>query len=145
MRNRKGLTAMVDAMIFMVIMGILVVAMFSISNDEEYVMNEASEVSDQLFSAKLRISDIMDEEDSLIVPLTDLLAASIIIKENSVSEYVRSVLDSLTERPGAYRLNLSYRDTTMTIGTGDGVPISGCERNLTVTYGGTLLTELLLY
>jgi hypothetical protein len=145
MKNTKGLTAMVDAMIFIVIMGILVVAMFSIQNNEEYVMNEASEVSDQLFSAKMRISDVMDAEDSLIVPLTDLLAASIVTGESSVSEYVVSVLDSLTERPGAYRLNMSYRDVTVTLGTGDGPPISGCERSLTVTYGGTLVTELFLY
>jgi hypothetical protein len=145
MRNKKGLTAMVDAMIFIVIMGILVAAMFSVSDNEDYTMNEASEVSDQLFSAKVRISDILEEQDSLVITITDLLAASIVIGDDSAPEYVKAILDSLTERPGAYRLNLSYRDTALTIGTGDGIPVSGCERELTVTYGGVLLTELFLY
>jgi hypothetical protein len=57
LKNRKGLTAMVDAMIFIVVIGLAVSAMFAFGGDEQKV-NEASAVSENIFSAKLRTCDM---------------------------------------------------------------------------------------
>jgi hypothetical protein len=142
--NRKGLTAMVDAMIFIVIIGLAVSAMFALSNNN-LEANDASAVSDAVFTAKVRMCDMMDTEESRLVSIADMTAYYILTGKGNVMDYIQSILDSLMQRPGSYLLNLSYRDTTVTIGTGHGDMVSGYIRDFTVTYGGTITADLEIY
>jgi hypothetical protein len=87
----------------------------------------------------------MDEEDALIIPLTDMIAASLVIGDDNVLEYLREVLDGISERPGAYFLEMAYMGHTAAIGTGAGDCLSGCDRVADVSYGGELYISLRLY
>jgi len=144
LKNKKGLTAMVDAMIFIVIMGLAVSAMFAF-NSNDSAANDASVISDSIFSAKLRTCDLVDMNESRIVGMPDMVAFYILTGEGKVAEYIESILDSLTQRPGSYCLDLTYHGSTVTIGSEKGDPVSGSVKEFTVTYGGTVRADLRLY
>ncbi|MCK9323058.1 MAG: hypothetical protein M0P07_03775 [Candidatus Methanomethylophilaceae archaeon] len=145
LKNKKGITAIVDAMIFIIIISLAVAALYANTGDEEFIMNDASDVSNQLLSSDFRISDLMNTNDSSVVSLTDLLAAAVVTGDSSITDYIVTVLDALTERPDSYLLNLKYSGKVISLGTGDGNPVSGYITNSTVTFGGTLTFELYLY
>jgi hypothetical protein len=134
---------MVDAMIFILIIGLLVAVVHQSRDD--YVMNEASDVTNAVFSAKVRISDVTDKEDELILPLTDVIAASLVLGDDNVLDYLREILDGVTARPGAYLLEMKYKEYAAILGTGAGECMSGCEKDVDVAYGGELHISLRLY
>ena len=144
LKDRKGLTAMVDAMIFIVVMGLAVSAMFVFSGDHA-TANDASTVSDNIFSAKLRACDLVDTEDARLISVPDVIAFYFLTGEGNVIDYIESILDSLLKRPDSYRLELGYNDSTVTIGSGRGDPVSGSVKEFTVTYGGTIRVDLSFY
>jgi len=144
LKNRKGLTAMVDAMIFIVVMGLAVSAMFAFGGDNSSP-NDASTVSDNIFSAKLRACDIADTEDARLISVPDVIAFYFLAGDGKVIDYIQSILDSLLKRPNSYRLEISYNNSVVTIGSGTGDPISGSVKEYTVTYGGAIRTDLSFY
>jgi len=144
LKDRKGITAMVDAMIFIVIMGLAVSAMFAFSGGEP-VVNDASSVSDSIFSSKLRTCDFIDTEESGLVSMPDMAAFYILTGEGKAADYIESVLDSLLQRPNSYRLDIEYQGCRITIGGGDGDAVSGAVKEYTVTYGGSIRTELRIF
>jgi len=144
LKNRKGLTAMVDAMIFIVVMGLAVSAMFAFSGGD-HSESDASSVIDGIFSAKLRACDITDTDDSRLISMPDMIAFCLLTNDKGVMEYLESVLDILMQRPGSYRLDIVYLDKTASAGSGRGDPVSGSVKEFTVTYGGTVKADLKIY
>ncbi|MDR2698444.1 MAG: hypothetical protein LBB30_02035 [Candidatus Methanoplasma sp.] len=144
LKDKKGMTAMVDAMIFIVIMGMAVSAMFSFGG-ENPVPNDASSVSDCIFSSKLRMCDLVDTEESGPVSIPDMAAFYILTGEGKTAGYLESILDSLFQRPGSYRLDIEYQGSTMTVGSGKGEAVSGSVKEFAVTYGGSIRTELRIF
>jgi len=144
LKNRKGLTAMVDAMIFIVIMGLAVSAMFAFGGGEP-AANDASSISNNIFSAKLRICDFVETDDSRLVSVPDVVAFYIMTGEGRAADYIESVLDSLMKRPDSYRLDVEYQGSTISIGSGKGDPVSGSVKDFTVTYGGAIRADLRIY
>ena len=144
LNDRKGMTAMVDAMIFIVIMGLAVSAIFAFGG-EEPAANNASSISDSIFSAKLRTCDFIDTDDSGLVPMPDIAAFYILTGEGEAGDYIQSILDSLMQRPHSYSLEIGYKGSIISIGDGAGDPVSGSVKEYTVTYGGTIRTDLRIY
>ncbi|MCL2295551.1 MAG: hypothetical protein FWC29_00500 [Methanomassiliicoccaceae archaeon] len=144
MRNKKGMTAMVDAMIFIVVLGIAVSALFAYSG-EEPVSTDATSVSESIFSAKLHICDLTEIDDSGLISMPDAVAFSILTGDKKAIEYIKSILDSLTHRPKAYCLTIDYRGETVKIGETGGDPVSGSTKEYTVTYGGSITVDLKFY
>jgi len=143
-RGNKGLTAMVDAMIFIVVIGLAVGAMFALSSDDP-APNSASSITENIFSSKLRACDLFDTEESGLVSIPDMVAVYILTGEGNVMEYIQEILDSVTQRTDSYRLDVTYQDQTVSIGSGKGDPVSGSVKEYTVTYGGTIKTNLRIY
>jgi hypothetical protein len=143
-KDKKGITAMVDAMIFIVILGIAIIALlhFQGTNDTN---GEASEVIEELFSIKLHSKDVMNDGDSKVLSLTDLIAASFIMDNDSVISYISEVMDRFTGRPGSYHISISYGDHARTIGDGSGIPISTASKDAVALYGDVLHMTLELY
>lgn len=144
LNNRKGLTAMVDAMIFIVIMGLAVSAVFAFGGDEP-AANDASSISDSIFSAKLKTCDLVETDDSRLIGMPDMVAFCILTGEGRVVSYIECILDSFMQRPGSYRMDIDYNGNTISVGSGDGYPVSGSVKEFAVTYGGTVKAELRLY
>ena len=142
--HRKGLTAMVDAMIFIVVIGLAVTAMFTLSSDGP-APNSASSITESIFSAKLKTCDLIETEESGLVSIPDLVAVYILTGEGNVMEYITDILDSITQRTNSYRLDITYQDLTVSIGKGKGDPVSGSVKEFTVTYGGSIRTDMRIY
>ncbi|MCL2317565.1 MAG: hypothetical protein FWC44_04515 [Methanomassiliicoccaceae archaeon] len=142
--NNKGLTAMVDAMIFIVVLGLAVTAMFAFTVDDP-APNSASSISENIFTAKLKTCDLIETEESGLVSIPDMAAVYILTGEGTVMEYIQNVLDSVTQRSNSYRLDITYQDQTVSIGTGKGDPVCGSVKEYTVTYGGSIRTDLRIY
>jgi len=144
LKDKKGLTAMVDAMIFIVVIGLAVSAMFAFCS-EDPVANDASSIIDSIFSAKLRTCDLVDTDDSRLISMTDMTAFYILTDEGRAMDYLESILDSLMQRPDSYCLDVTYQGKDVHIGSGKGDPVSGSVKEFTVTYGGAVRTHLKIY
>ncbi|MCL1978879.1 MAG: hypothetical protein FWG60_01800 [Methanomassiliicoccaceae archaeon] len=144
LNNRRGITAMVDAMIFIIILGIAVSAMFSLSGGD-LKENDASSISDIVFSSKLRACDLIDTEESGLISMPDIIAFRILTGEGCATEYIEGILDSLMKRPGSFSLDIDYQGNTIKIGSGKGDAISGSVKEYTVTYGGSVRADLRFY
>ena len=144
LKDKKGLTAMVDAMIFIVIMGLAFSAMFAFGGGEP-AANDASSISDNIFSAKLRTCDLVETDDSRLISVPDMVAFFILTGEGQVIDYIESVLDSLMKRPNSYSLDIDYQGSMISIGGGKGDPVSGSAKEFTVTYGGAIKADLRIY
>ena len=144
LKNKRGMTAMVDAMIFIVIIGLAVTAMFSFNNNEKGT-NDASSMLESIFTAKIRTNDLIEADESGIVGIPDMVAVFILTGEGTVIDYIKEILDSAMQRDGAYYMEIEYQGRTVSIGTDKGDPISGSVKEFTVTYGGSIRTSLMLY
>jgi hypothetical protein len=143
-KSKKGMTAMIDAMIFIVVMGLAVATLCYIQNDNDYE-NDASDIIDRLFHSKMRIDDVMNEDDSKIMPLSDLVAASVIIGDGAAASYLEETMDCLMNRPDSYSMRIVYKGIETSIGSGEGIPTSSTSRDIIVLYGDALHIELDLY
>jgi len=144
-KSKKGLTAMVDAMIFIIIMGLAVSALFYIQNETQTTDADAKDILDNIFTAKIRTDDLIEDGDSKIVSLTDMVAVSLMTESKDAIDYIEEIMDRLTERPGSYSLHLEYKGIHLELGTGEGVPISTAIKDIVVLYGDILRVELALY
>jgi hypothetical protein len=143
-KSKKGMTAMIDAMIFIVVMGLAVAALCYIQDDRNSE-NDASDIVDRLFHSKMRIDDIIEENDSKVMPLSDLVAASMIIGDGAAASYLEETLDCLMNRPDSYSMRIVYKGIETNIGSGEGIPTSSTSRDIIVLYGDALHIELCLY
>ncbi|MCL2032597.1 MAG: hypothetical protein FWG96_04960 [Methanomassiliicoccaceae archaeon] len=144
LKNKKGMTAMVDAMIFVVVMGLAVSAIFAFSGGEP-APDDASAVCDGIFTAKLRTNDILETEETGLVSVTDMAAFYILTGEGTIIRYIESVLGSLLRKPDSYRLDISYQGSTVSIGNGAGDAVSSSHKEYVVTYGGSITADLRIY
>jgi hypothetical protein len=144
LKNKKGMTAMVDAMIFIVVMGMVVSVMFAFSGGEP-VQDDTSAVSDSIFTSKLKVCDVLETDESGLVSVTDMSAFYILTGEGRIAEYIEDVLDSLFQRPDSYRVEISYLGGTVTVGNGKKDAVSSSHKEYTVTYGGTIEVDLRVY
>ena len=140
--NRNGMTALVDAMAFLVIM--LIVLSLSISHiTPEEGRSSADGIMDVLISVEVRMSDLTDLDDDSKVRLTDLLAYDMVNDTDRSLSYVEEVMDSFARGSG-YRLMLEFGDLKVIIGCPDMEGSSGSVSDVFVSTGGTLHMDLVL-
>lgn len=140
--NRNGMTALVDAMAFLVIM--LIVLSLSISHiTPEEGRSSADGIMDVLISVEVRMSDLTDLDDDSKVRLTDLVAYDMVNGTDRSLSYVEEVMDSFARGSG-YRLMLEFGDLKVIIGCLDMEGSSGSVSDVFVSTGGTLHMDLVL-
>lgn len=140
--NRNGMTALVDAMAFLVIM--LIVLSLSISHiTPEEGRSSADGIMDVLISVEVRMSDLTDLDDDSKVRLTDLVAYDMVNGTDRSLSYVEEVMDSFARGSG-YRLMLEFGDLKAIIGCPDMEGSSGSVSDVFVSTGGTLHMDLVL-
>ena len=140
--NRNGMTALVDAMAFLVIM--LIVLSLSISHiTPEEGRSSADGIMDVLISVEVRMSDLTDLDDDSKVRLTDLVAYDMVNGTDRSLSYMEEVMDSFARGSG-YRLMLEFGDLKVTIGCPDMEGSSGSVSDVFVSTGGTLHMDLVL-
>lgn len=136
------MTALVDAMAFLVIM--LIVLSLSISHTTpEEGRSSADGIMDVLISVEVRMSDLTDLDDDSKVRLTDLVAYDMVNGTDRSLSYVEEVMDSFARGSG-YRLMLEFGDLKVIIGCPDMEGSSGSVSDVFVSTGGTLHMDLVL-
>jgi hypothetical protein len=143
-KNRKGMTGIVDAMIFITIMTLVFSAMYMNSASQPEEDQKATDIVEELMSVELRVGDVTDIEDIKILSMSNLLAAAFLADDYGPMNHVKSVLDVLFANPDMYSLEITYEDCEYSIGT-DREAISECTKTITVMYGGELTVKLKLY
>ena len=136
------MTALVDAMAFLVIM--LIVLSLSISHiTPEEGRSSADGIMDVLISVEVRMSDLTGLDDDSKVRLTDLVAYDMVNGTDRSLSYVEEVMDSFARGSG-YRLMLEFGDLKVIIGDSDMEGSSGSVSDVFVSTGGTLHMDLVL-
>ena len=136
------MTAMVDAMAFLVIIMIAMsVTIGYISPSEDG--GSAGELLDIISEVEVRVSDMTDLEDDSVVRRTDMVAYDSVDCATGSMEYVADVLESYT-RGTMYRLVIGFGDEEKVLGGLTEGGSSGAYREMFVTTGGTIRMELVL-
>lgn len=112
--NRKGMTALIDAMAFLVIM----IAVMSITYgyaDLEKDDASAGDILETISEVEVRLSDMVDVKDDSVVMLTDLIALDIMSDGHRTLDYVIDILD-VSCHGRMYRLDLGFDGRTVSLG-----------------------------
>ena len=113
-RNRKGIVAMFDAMIFIVLLTMAATWLFVFTSLEEPDEPMAKTVSDDIFSVEVRTCDLLYLNDTKVLPIDTLLAASMNSNQTGRTEtYVSELLDQLIPALYGYEFTVEYGGHSM--------------------------------
>ncbi len=141
--NRKGMLAMVDAMVFAVIImaaaAVMVHSAHTGTSD-----SDAGDVLESVMSSKVRMSDLREDGDGSLVKISDMVALDLVSGTTDAMEFAEECLESFSKgRP--FLLTVTYGEEQAKIGSEGSRPASSASMDFPVTTGGTLHAELVLY
>ena len=145
--NRKGFTAVFDAAMFIVLIGIaanIMAASLALSHDEVEVQ-EPSDVLERIFSARLYCSDIGMEEPEGRMSMNRMAYVSLSASDGHFLEYADSVLRDLYPWPGSYGMDISWSGGSESIGRTDEGAWRTAEKVFESGYADDLKVELRIY
>ena len=141
--NKRGMTAFVDAVVFMLVI-MLAVSVTVHYTDGAREAEDASALLEDLTSVEVRLSDLTVLDDDSLAYLPDLLAYAMETGDTTPIDYAKDVLD-VSCSGHAYVLTLRYMGEEMRIGDGDGTPARGTSMEVTLSTGGSLSMGLDLF
>ena len=136
--GKKGMASMMDAMLFIVILGIAVSVIF-VHMPYEHTETSAKEIHNDLFRTELKVSDVFDIEDTRVMPLSDLLAAYLSSGNGNVPEYIRKVLETRSKN---FRFICSFDHNILEITSNDPGDVRSSYSEVIGTPYGVLHTSL---
>ena len=137
--DRKGMVAVMDAMFFIIILGIAVSAMFAYM-PQEYEGPSAERIHNDLMRTELQMSDVFDVNDTRIVSIDRLIAAHLSSGEGDIEDYIFTVLRSMVPVTHEFMFVCSFNGNTVVLGDCERTASSyECE---TEVAGGVLYTSL---
>jgi len=142
--NGRGMTAIVDAMAFIMVMGIVISVAFNISNEDLEIGPDASKISETILYSTIRMTDLHADAEPTLIGISDLIAVSMRTGDDAVFDYIKNVLNAHLSDPARYRMDFEYGDMKMGLGSGFGIPLSESTMNVSIVYGGSLKVTLSL-
>ena len=145
--NRRGITAMFDALMFIVLIGVAanIVAATSIHADDAPGVQDPSDVLDAMFSARLDPQDLGIDAVEMRTSATLLAYVSLLSDDGCFMQYAGSILNGAYPWDGAYRFEISWSGGTERIGSESDRPWMTAERTYPTGYGEDLVVKLTLY
>lgn len=146
-KDRKGMVAMFDAMIFIVLLTMAATWLFVFTSLEEPDEPMAKTVSDDIFSVEVRTCDLLYLNDTKILPLDTLLASSMNSGQTEKTEaYLSELLDQLIPAVYGYEFTLDYRGYSMYLCRHSDRELSSEYTDERIIDGaGTLISHLRIY
>ena len=146
-KDRKGMVAMFDAMIFIVLLTMAATWLFVFTSLEEPDEPMAKTVSDDIFSVEVRTCDLLYLNDTKILPLDTLLASSMNSGQTGKTEaYLSELLDQLIPAVYGYEFTLDYRGHSMYLCRHSDRELSSEYTDERIIDGaGTLISHLRIY
>jgi len=143
--GRKGMAAIIDAFIFITIIGLIAAGMFAYSSAGTESETDAKKLHDTFFGIELKMNDVFDDGDTRTVRISDLLAAHMVTGEGDVREYAENVLRSIIPPIYRFLMVFEYDGHTLTIGEKGGGLSSQYSADIMITGGKVMRTSLSLY
>lgn len=113
-RDRRGMIAMVDALIFIILISMAASWMFFFDEDVEHEEPMAKTVTDDLFTVEVRTCDLMYLGDTKVLPLRTLIAATMSDGRTERTEaFISSALEELIPPLYGYDMTLEYGGHTL--------------------------------
>ena len=146
-KDRKGVVAMFDAMIFIVLLTMAATWLFVFTSLEEPDEPMAKTVSDDIFSVEVRTCDLLYLNDTKILPLDTLVAASMNSDQTGKTEtFLSELLDQLIPAVYGYEFTLDYKGHSMYLCRHSDRELSSEYTDERVIDGaGTLVSHLRIY
>ena len=145
-KNKKGMIAIVDALIFLTIMSTVVIGMFSYVVVQETEQPLAKTINDDFFSIKLKASDIYPTDDDQTYPIADLIAADLNSGSyGNAEQYVKNAIDVMIPQMYGYLFTLTYKEHTMSVSREGNVMTSCYSTAILVNGGNELFADLTLF
>ena len=113
-KDRKGTVAMMDALFFIILITMAAGWLFSFYDASEEEEPMAKRISDDLFMVEVRTCDLTDLEDTKVLPITTLTAATMNDGDTGRTEsFISSIVDDLIPEMYGYELLLEYNGNTL--------------------------------
>lgn len=129
--NRKGFTALVDAMIFITLMTMALTVIYTLPSMEDGPEPQnASEMLDILLESET----VADIGDGPVTMKTYQGLVYSLYTECGTDNEVSNILESHFMREDSYLLTVEQGDKSYSLGSGGGIPSSACTRVLTTPY-----------
>ena len=142
--GKKGMAAVIDAFIFITIIGLIAAGMFAYSHSADRDAM-AKEYHDSFFAIELRTNDLFEGTDTQCAMMCDLIAAHIASDEGTVREYAEETMNNIIPPIYGYKFVFEYDGHTMSIGNGDGRVISQYSSDTVIISGKTMHSVLYVY
>ncbi len=116
--SHKGNIAMIDAMVFLILLSAVSVTMFA-STDTAEIRDEpmAKSVCDDLFSMRLSSSMLFDTGDEQILPISMLIASNMNSGHaDEMMTFIKGMMDELVPSMYGYELTLEYKGKRIDVG-----------------------------
>ena len=144
MNDRKGMAAVIDAFIFITIIGLIAAGMFAYSHLEDR-SGDAKEMYDVFFGIELKTNDTFPDTDTQIVRMCDLVAAYMVTGQGSMKEYTEDVLRTIIPPVHDFIFTFEYDGIVMTMGEGGNRLISSYSSDITILGGKVMRASLSIY
>ncbi|MDR0791003.1 MAG: hypothetical protein LBE47_00510 [Methanomassiliicoccaceae archaeon] len=144
-KDKKAMAALIDAFMFITIIGLIAAGMFAYSNAAVQKETVAKTMHDTFFSIELRTNDIFDDTDTQSVRMCDLVAAYMVTGEGGTREYIENVLGSIIPPIYGYMMIFEYKGHTMIIGGIGNKLSSQYSGEMTILDGNIMRATLSLY
>ena len=134
--NKKGMIAVMDTLIFLIIMSMVVVGIFSHNMTQETEQPLAKTINDDFFSIRLKASDIYPTDDGQTYPIADLIAADLNSGLHGNTErYIKNAMDTMVPGMYGYIFTLRYGDHMISISR-EGKDMTSCFSTAIPVNGG---------
>jgi hypothetical protein len=143
--DKKAMTAIFDAFIFITIIGIIAAGMFILTNTEDSGNTSAKEVHDTFFGTRLTTEDLFEDTDTQCAEICDLVAAYMMTRKGDALKYANDTLRSIVPPYRSYLLVLEYKGRTLEIGDGGQRLSSKYSSEIMIIDGSIMRTTLSLY
>lgn len=145
-KNKKGMIAIIDALIFLTIMSTVVIGMFSYFIVQETEQPLAKTINDDFFSIRLKASDIYPTVDDQTYPIADLIAADLNSGSyGNAEQYVKNAIDTMIPLMYGYLFTLVYKEHTMSISREGNTMTSCYSTAILINGGGELFADLTIF
>ncbi|MCL2712459.1 MAG: hypothetical protein FWD37_04210 [Methanomassiliicoccaceae archaeon] len=144
-KDKKAMTAVFDAFIFITIIGIIAAGMFIHSNFEDNNNTIAKDVHDTFFGIRLGTDDLFKDTDTQRAEMCDLMAACMMTSEKNALRFAEETLRSIVPPYCGYELTMEYKGKILTIGDGGQNLSSKYSSEIKIIDGNVMRTTLSLY
>ena len=146
-KNRKGMIAVFDALVFIVLLSLAATWLFVFTSISETEEPMAKTVSDDLFLVEVRTCDLMYLEDTKVLPIETLIAATMVDGRcQKTEQFISKTLEQLIPEVYGYDFILEYKGRALHFQrASDREMSSEYSEDHIIDGAGTLHSELKIY